>query len=324
MFALLLVTLPTQPNAVRLRIWRALKALGCSALRDGAYLLPMDHAAQLEALAQEVTEHGGTASVLALSPRDEQQRLEILAQFDRSDSYAAWHESLRVALLELATLPEVEARKRVRSAADALEAIRRVDYYPGPAMQQAQAVLALWRQELDARFSKDEPTATQGAVVALDAAQFKGKRWGTRARPWVDRLACAWLVRRFIDPNAQFVWLADVAKVPKSLIGFDYDGARFTHVGKRVSFEVLMASFNLEQDPRLQPIAQAVHYLDAGGMPAALATGLEAILSGLRELHADDDALLAAACTVFDALYAVPAPSALPAAQPATPNEAKD
>lgn len=306
MWSILIVTLPTQPNAVRLRIWRALKALGCAALRDGAYLLPMDQAAHLEALAQEVTEHGGTASVLALSPRDEQQRMEILAQFDRSESYAAWHESLRSALLELATLPEVEARKRVRGAADALEAIRRIDYYPGPALPQAQAVLAVWREELDARFSKDEPRATEGSVRQLNATQFQGKRWATRARPWVDRLACAWLIRRFIDQKAQFVWLADVAKVPKSLIGFDYDGARFTHVGKRVSFEVLMASFNLEQDPRLQPIAQAVHYLDAGGMPAALATGLEAILSGLREMHADDDALLAAAAAVFDALYATP------------------
>ena len=87
----------------------------------------------------------------------------------------------------------------------------------------------------------------------------------TRARPWVDRLACAWLIRRFIDPEARFVWLADPAgstPAPRGALGFDYDGARFTHVGSRVSFEVLAASFSLDADPRLQRIARAVHFLD--------------------------------------------------------------
>ena len=90
------------------------------------------------------------------------------------------------------------------------------------------------------------------------------------------------------------------------MLGFDYDGARFTHVGARVSFEVLLASFGLDSDPKLQRIAGAVHYLDAGGIPVPEAAGLESVLGGLRELHADDDALVAHAATVFDALYASP------------------
>ena len=93
---------------------------------------------------------------------------------------------------------------------------------------------------------------------------------------------------------------------PRGALGFDYDGARFTHVGARVSFEVLLASFGLDGDPKLQRIAGAVHYLDAGGIPVPEAAGLESVLAGLRELHADDDALVAAAATVFDALYASP------------------
>ena len=84
MFATLIVTLPTQPNAVRLRIWRSLKSLGCVALRDGAYLLPQEEAGALEALGVEALQHGGTASVWTLSPRDDRQQLELLAQFDRS------------------------------------------------------------------------------------------------------------------------------------------------------------------------------------------------------------------------------------------------
>lgn len=311
MWSILIVTLPTQPNAVRLRIWRALKALGCAALRDGAYLLPLEHSPALEALSVEVRQHGGTASVLTLSPKDEAQRLEILTQFDRTDAYTAWHETLRAALAELDGLGETEARRRVRGVTDALQTLQRIDYYPGPAAVQAEADLAALRRELDGRFSKGEPQAAKGDIPRLDTARFQGKRWATRARPWVDRLACAWLIKRFIDKEASFVWLADPAKAPKTVLGFDYDGARFTHVtstGREyVSFEVLMASFGLDQDARLQPIALNVHYLDVGGIPTPQAAGLEAILGGLREVHADDDALLAAAAAVFDALYVNPA-----------------
>ena len=308
MWSLLLVTLPTQPNAVRLRVWRALKALGCAALRDGAYVLPASEAFALEALAVEVRENGGSASVLSLSPRDEAQRLDVLAQFDRSEAYAIWNESVKLAFSVFQTLPEADARKRLRIISEALQAIKRIDYYPGDAAPKNDALLALLRQAFDARFSKGEPHPAPGKIARLDAAKFHGKRWATRARPWVDRMASAWLIARFIDTQARFVWLQDPSKAPKGVLGFDYDGARFTHVGtqgqERVSFEVLMASFGLDADPHLSAIAQVVHYLDAGGIPVAQAAGLEAVLGGLREVHADDDALIKATGAVFDALYA--------------------
>lgn len=307
MWSILIVTLPTRPNAVRLRIWRALKALGCAALRDGAYLLPSDQAAALEALAEEVRTHGGSASVLSLAARNEPQRQEILALFDRSEAYAAWQDTATAWQQALAGLGETEARRRLRSVAEALAALRQIDHYPGPAAEQAQARLDALRQALDAQYSRGEPGARLDArIPRLDARRFQGRRWATRARPWVDRLACAWLVRRFIDPQARILWLADPAQAPRGVLGFDYDGARFTHVGARVSVEVLMASFGLEQDARLQRIGAVVHYLDVGGIPAPEAAGLEAVLAGLREVHADDDQLLAAASTVFDALYAAP------------------
>jgi hypothetical protein len=214
----------------------------------------------------------------------------------------------------IAKLGETEARRRLRGVADALQALRRIDYYPGSAAEQADADLTALRRALDMQFSHGEPQPRADKDIRrLDPAKFLGKRWGTRARPWVDRLACAWLIRRFIDPKAVFVWLPEVdgtVRTPRGTLGFDYDGARFTHVGMRVTFEVLAASFGCDGDPNVQRIARVVHYLDIGGIPVPEAAGLEAVLGGLRELHPNDNKLAAAAAVVFDALYAAPGPSA--------------
>ncbi len=310
MFAVLIVTLPTRPAAVRLRVWRALKALGCAVLRDGAYLLPLAHAPALEALADQVLQHGGSASVLQLTPRNAVQQGELLARFDRAENYQAWQQSARELHVQLAGLSETDARRRMRAIADALQTLTQIDYYPGVAALQAQDELVQLRQALDQRFSRGEPHPVDGAIVRRDPARFQRKRWVTRSRPWVDRLASAWLIRRFIDAQARFMWFPDPTEAPRAAVGYDFDGAPFTHVGQRVTFEVLMAAFSLDRDLQLMPIAAAVHYLDAGGIVVAEAAGLEAVLAGLREIHADDDKLQLAADTVFDALYALPAPGA--------------
>lgn len=310
MFSILILTLPTQPNAIRVRVWRSLKALGCGALRDGAYLLPAERGALFDPLVQEVQAHGGTASVLDLSARNPSQRDEMVALFDRSEAYAQWQDSAAQLKSELESLGETEARRRWRSVAESLQNLIHIDYFPKAAPAQAQAALDALRQALDARFSHGEPTAVAAhGVERLDISKFQKKRWATRARPWVDRLACAWLIRRFIDPTATFLWLKEPSMsnpAPRGALSFDYDGARFTHVGVLVTFEVLLASFGLDEQAPLQRMARVIRYLDAGGIPAPEAAGLETVLSGLRELHGDDDELVKAASAVFDAMHAAP------------------
>ena len=128
--------------------------------------------------------------------------------------------------------------------------------------------------------------------------------WVTRARPKVDRIACPWLIRRFIDPKAKFRWLKKPKDCPKTALGFDFDGAEFTHIGARVTFEVLAASFGLDNDRAITRLGALVHYLDVGGIAVPEAAGFAAIMAGARAQQTDDDKLLQSMSAVLDALYA--------------------
>jgi hypothetical protein len=134
-------------------------------------------------------------------------------------------------------------------------------------------------------------------------AEYQKRVWATRKSPWIDRLASAWLIKRFIDRDARFAWLERPSALPKKAVGFDFDGAEFTHVKNRVTFEVLLATFSLENDAALQSIAKAVHFLDVGGIPVPDAKGLETVLKGIREKAKNDDALAAEAMRILDLFY---------------------
>ena len=179
-----------------------------------------------------------------------------------------------------------------------------IDFFPGEASAEADAAWRELEQRIAGLLSPDEPHGTRGSVARLDRAKYQGRTWATRRRLWVDRVASAWLIRRFIDPQARFRWLASPSECPKSALGFDFDGATFSHVGDRVTFETLLASFGLETDPALARIAAIVHALDVGGEPVAEASGFEAVMAGARERLRDDDALLAEIGAVLDSLYA--------------------
>jgi hypothetical protein len=291
----LVTTLPARNTAARMRLWRALKALGCATLRDGVYLLPAlpETAAALQGLAGEVRHAGGSAEVLAIAAT-ETQDAAFRRQFDRGGDYGRLLEGVSTALASGDPRPAQALRRE-------FNAISATDYFPGAARAQLEAALA----ELEAAAS-GEPRPGHGAIRRLARADFAGRTWATRKHLWVDRMASAWLIRRFIDPQARFLWLDDPKKCPKKALGFDFDGAAFTHVGQRVTFEVLAASFGLDGDPALARIAAIVHCLDVGGAPVAEAAGIEALLGGLRAAPAnkgDDDQLLKEAGRVFDGLY---------------------
>jgi hypothetical protein len=242
--------------------------------------------------------------MLDVTARDDAQEASFRALFDRTEQYADFAQALKAARRGIAGQTEVALRKALHALAQQLQAIVALDFFEGPAAASARAGLATLRAEVERALSPDEPAAQAGEVPRLDPKAYQGRTWATRQRPWVDRLATAWLVQRFVDRAPRFLWLPDARQCPKAALGFDFDGAAFTHLGDKVSFEVVAASFGLDADPALQRLGQLVHFIDVGGIPVDEAAGVGMLVRGLQRLHADDDALLAAALPMFDTLYA--------------------
>lgn len=307
---LLAVSLAGRPGSTaRVRLWRALKELGVGGLRDGVSVLPAGPNARtaFASIAGEVAAEGGNAWLLELPAQAADVEQALLALFDRAAGYGELTSAMATLSQEAPLLDEATARRRLRQLDKALGELERLDFFPGPPQAQARAARASLKAEIDRRFSPAEPMTAERALSPLAPGDYRDRTWATRRRLWVDRVASAWLVRRFIDPDARFLWLEQPEDCPAGALGFDFDGAAFTHAliegSERVTFEVLAASFGLAGDPGLARLGQLVHYLDAGGLPVAEAAGLEAVLAGLRAATADDDALLAAATPMLDALY---------------------
>jgi hypothetical protein len=301
-----IVSLPTHNSTGRMRVWRALKALGCGVLRDGVYLLPQRPAFRqtLRLQAEDVIAGGGNAHILALDSENREQQKAFEKLFDRSVDYAKLLADIRQASgLNLQPENAAKLQKQSHRLRKEFEAIARQDFFPGAARDQAAAALEDLEHAVNESLAPDEPHAVHRRIRRLQHKDYQGRTWATRRRPWIDRLASAWLIRRFIDPEARFLWLAAPEDCPAEALGFDFDGAAFTHVGAKVTFEVLLASFGLAKDAVLERVGALVHYLDAGGIPVPEAAGLEALISGMRQRWTDDDELLAEAEKIFDAFY---------------------
>jgi len=303
---MLILSLPTQNATVRMRVWRALKNLGCGILHDGVYLLP-DSAATRTALqeqADEVINASGSASLLTAKSQDPSQEQNFRTLFDRTPDYARLLQAIRQFRGELDELKAPAIRRTLKALQRDLDAITLTDYFPGAAKAQADHALKEAGAAVATLFAPDEPHAAKGKILSLNHKDYQKRVWATRKHLWVDRMASAWLIRRFIDKKAKFLWLEKPKSCPANALGFDFDGATFTHIGARVTFEVLLASFALENDPGLVRFGGLVHYLDVGGIPVAEAAGLELILRGAQQRCQDDDVLLNEATKIFDDVYA--------------------
>ena len=220
--------------------------------------------------------------------------------FQRDADYQQLRQDIQEQLSGLDPDNAAERLKQWRRLGKALAGIAAIDFFPGAAQQQAQTALQQLEAAIQQQLSPGEPHSRDMQIPRRAIADHQAGS-GPPAAALADRLASAWLIRRFIDPQARILWLAAPRDCPPDALGFDFDGAAFTHVGDKVSFE---AAGQLRPDaPPLRRLAALVHYLDVGGAAPPEASGVETVLAGLRAALSDDDQLLTAASNIWDGLY---------------------
>ena len=299
---LLILTISGQRSALRMRTWRSLKALGVGVVRDGVYVLPgrPELREALRSQADEVVGAGGSARLLELAGPNQ----EFAALFDRTADYAELVKSVKSAVRSLKKTKPAQLARTVEKLRKEFEGIVSQDFFPGAAKDQTQAQLDALTLAVNQILAPGEPHAAAGRIKKLSIADYQNRTWATRKRPWIDRLASAWLIHRFIDRNAKIKWLDKPGDCPERAISFDFDGARFTHLGGKVTFEVLGASFGLDSDTAVERLGALVHYLDVGGIPVAEAAGFEIVVRGARARFSNDDEFLAEMEKIVDFIYA--------------------
>jgi hypothetical protein len=300
-----MVSLPPHPSSLRVRVWRKLRALGAVPLRKSVYLLPPtpDNFERFQWLSQEVQKDGGEATFLSVENVENMKRAEVIRLFQqvRDQDYRALVERYRKLARGLDRKTPVRSTSRrneeLTRLARELERIREIDFFDAPGYHEAKRL----QETIEMRLHPGQAD-TPAADLPMDA--LKGRRWVTRPRPHVDRIGSAWLIKRFIDPDAEFVF-APSKDFPPDAIPFDTAGVEFGHQGEDCTFETLVKRLR-QGDRRLTHRAEIVHEVDLKDQkfPRDEARGVDLAIRGLLATFKDDQEVLVQGMVLFDGLYA--------------------
>jgi hypothetical protein len=306
---LLVHQLPAKPSNLRVRTWRRLQQIGAVAVKQAVYALPDSPSARedFEWLKTEIETGGGEASVFVADTVNTWSSDELVQEFRRAreSDYGALARAIEIALK---AARRTRAPRRSRRAAarivdnfrQRLGAIEAIDFF-GSAGRDRVATLVSDLQRTLAGEMPDERGATSPDASRRDS--FRRRMWVTRPRPGIDRMASAWLIRRFIDPEARFSFV-DQPPATGDAVPFDMFGVEFTHRGEWCTFEMLVHTFAIS-DSAVERLAAIVHDLDLkdAKFGAAEAGTVGALVEGLQAQHSDDHVLLDSGITMFEALY---------------------
>lgn len=304
---LLLVGLPPNPSSLRVRVWRRLRSLGAVPLKRSAYLLP-DTAERYEDfqwLAQEIERDGGEATLIRVQKIENVSPGEILRLFHepRDRDYKQLATRYRKLLQDLERAKSDAARSRIQEDVSRLakdhQRVRDIDFFDASGGAEVRRL-----EEAIAMRSRRPETPRREEPTTLDLTKLRGRRWVTRPRPHVDRVASAWLIKRFIDPEATFIF-ARPEEFPQDAVAFDAPGVELTHQGEDCTFETLIKRARL-RDRRLTRLAELVHEADLrdGKFPHEEARGIDLAIRALLAASPDDDVVLAQGMSIFEGLYA--------------------
>lgn len=293
--------LPATPSNLRVRTWRRLQELGAVAVKQSVYVLPdtPESREDFEWLKVEIEGAGGEAIVYTAQHVDAAAEAALIEQFReaRQQAYTELASELRKTHRRTAGRQRPSGRRSDLSRyQQRFAAIERVDFFGSAGRDRVVTLLG----DLEAASGMAK---AEGQPADDEVQRHDGRLWVTRPRPGVDRMASAWLIRRFIDANARFGFVADVRNAGEAL-PFDMFGAGFGHDRDRCTFETLAARFAID-DPAVARIAEIVHDLDLKdgkfGAPEAATIGLA--IDGLQLSSMDDSVLLEQGMTLFEALY---------------------
>jgi hypothetical protein len=300
---LLVHQLPTRPAYLRVKVWRRLRDIGAVALRSAIYALPATpkSADAFEKLLRDIEKAGGKALLCRANLLDglTDQQARDLFNAARDAEYLIMEKSLRA-------MGQASKRGKVRTGDLSLKLAKirknfadtvNIDFFGARGGIVVESLLSRMEHSHIARFEGDAPPA------ALPSTS--GQTWVTRRGVHVDRIACAWLIRRFIDPDAKFKFVADKKYRPApGALRFDMPNGEFTHEGDNCSFETLVARMN-SSNPALSAIAQIVHDLDLKDQKFKRpeSAGIGHILEGICMSQSGDLERIARGSILFDDAY---------------------
>ena len=296
-------TLPTEDPAARMRVLRTLESLGCAVLRDGVFLLPDTPAARqgLISLSDHIARLNGSAHLLSVSSVDEAQTRQFLALFDRTHKYDELIKTVESLKSAVGYSDSVSIMRLLNKQKRDFKIISTLDFFPSDSKQRAARALAEAEQAVHALMFPD--AQKKGSALDTTGKLYFRQVWATRKPLWADQLASAWLIRRFIDPEAKLLWLDKNQECPSNAIGYGYVGATFCSTKERVTFEEFLDGFKLDKNSGLARIGALIHALNAADANVAEAAGVQTLLQGAIRRTESEDQLLAETEMTFDLLY---------------------
>jgi hypothetical protein len=308
-------TVPAKNPNVRVKAWRRLQAVGAVQLKSSLYVLPFSevHHEHLQWLAREVEELGGEAVFFHCQAVENLTDSEIQTLFGkaRDEDYVRLYAEVKDFANSLgagALEPEERAREiqaGLKKFTRKFQAIQEIDFFPTGQVERTAMLLASLQERLQVLTGE---TVRPMTVPPLKEEDYQGKTWVTRERPYIDRLASFWLVRRFIDNDAKLAFISPQEEMKKDpgLVYFDMAGVEFTHRDRLITFEVLAAAFGLQDrgTTRLAALVRAIDLKeDLEGLEEAKT--LKDLVDGLVSITPKDDELVQRTLLIFDALYTV-------------------
>ena len=310
-------SVPSKPVSSRMKVWRRLAKAGAIQFKGAVYILPYseEHYEFFQWLVSEVISVKGDAAFVRVENIETMKNSEIISLFNqqREKDYSVLMKNLEELERKVSSVRKGGGTQNNKKLMDQMtrigkefEGIQAVDFFSSKAGESLKKNI----KALESGLKGISGTGAKEQKITLAqkrAQNYQNMTWATRKRPFVDRMASAWLIKKFIDKNAVFRFIdeKDIDSLGKGAIAFDIRGGEFTHIGEMCTFEVLVKSFNLK-DKTLRKIAEIVHELDIkdGKYSNDEAKGIECLLSGIRKTAKTDAEALEKGMEVFEMLYA--------------------